>query len=279
MLSIRRQRDFGRIIRVGLELSLLVLGGALLAKLAWLFITPSFSVTVSDGISTPKFGNIAGESSNGPSDTTLLIEKNFFKSIGSTQTSAEIPETRLNLTLKGVRSGGAGTVAVAIIRTPDNKDKSYAVGDEIVSGVKLDGVLKDRVILDKNGAREVLVMAGASTILTRATKTETSSAAVAPTPAVQDVIDLPNTIISAIRLDATNIGDGIVVLARNPEQNDLSKYGFVSGDRLVSINGLPASELKAQNFFAAFMSGEIFTIELDRDGEILTQRMRRSKEN
>jgi len=68
------------------------------------------------------------------------------------------PETLLDLQLHGVRM--ADDRAGAIIRTPDLRQDSYAVGQQVVPGVTLDAVRHDRVILSRNGARESLYLQG-----------------------------------------------------------------------------------------------------------------------
>ena len=64
------------------------------------------------------------------------------------QLGEDAPETTLNLILTGRTAGPEGTV---IIRTPDNKEGNYRLGDEIVSGVTLQAVNKDFIALDVDG--------------------------------------------------------------------------------------------------------------------------------
>jgi general secretion pathway protein C len=70
------------------------------------------------------------------------------------ETSPELAETALDLTLTGVwPEAGGGS---AIIRRPDGKERRFAVGDEIVSGVKLIAVYGDQVVIEQGGVRESL---------------------------------------------------------------------------------------------------------------------------
>ena len=68
----------------------------------------------------------------------------------------DAPETTLNLTLTGRMAGTDGT---AILRTPDNKEGNYGLGDEIVSGVTLQAVNKDFIVLDVDGQLQRLTFA------------------------------------------------------------------------------------------------------------------------
>ena len=282
MISIQKQRKIGRISKLLGEIGLVVFGAWIVSRVFWVAISPA-AITHADGIKFPKFGEGTAQKAFGTSDTSLLIENNYFRPIGSQPQLGDIPETRLNLKLKGVRAGGANVQAVAIIRTPDNKDKSYAEGDEIVSGVVLNSVQNDRVILDKNGSQEVLVMEGASTILTRAVERpaepERALEATTPDAAAGDVIGLPSSIIGAVVLDASNPENGIIVTARKPDQNDLSDYGLISGDKIIAVDGESAADLGQQGFYKAFSSGQVFVLDLERDGQALSLRMKRVKEN
>ena len=60
----------------------------------------------------------------------------------------DAPETTLNLKLTGRTTGPNGT---AILQTPDNKEDTYRLNDEIVPGVILQAVNKDFIVLDVDG--------------------------------------------------------------------------------------------------------------------------------
>ncbi|MEW8508494.1 MAG: type II secretion system protein GspC [Candidatus Thiodiazotropha sp.] len=66
------------------------------------------------------------------------------------------PETRLNLTLHGVFVADDTDKGEAIIGTSGNVQKYYKVGSAVMSGVTLEAVFNDRVVLLRNGQSEVL---------------------------------------------------------------------------------------------------------------------------
>lgn len=72
------------------------------------------------------------------------------------------PQTRLDMTLRGVRSGADGGGGSAVIETPNRGQRSIAVGGEIAPGVRLAAVHKDRVIIERGGARESLFLTEAA---------------------------------------------------------------------------------------------------------------------
>jgi len=60
----------------------------------------------------------------------------------------DVPETTLNLKMTGRIAGNEGS---AILRTSDNKEAVYEIGDEVISDVVLKAVNKDFVVLSVNG--------------------------------------------------------------------------------------------------------------------------------
>jgi general secretion pathway protein C len=73
-----------------------------------------------------------------------------------TKIEAKAPETRLNLTLHGVFVDENPEQGAAIIGTSGSKQKYYKVGASVMSGVTLQGVFSDRVVLLRNNRSEVL---------------------------------------------------------------------------------------------------------------------------
>ncbi len=71
---------------------------------------------------------------------------------------AAIPESRLDLVVRGIRTGLTADNGVAFLRTPDGQDKRFQPGDEIVDGVRLHSLEADRVVIDRRGTLEALVL-------------------------------------------------------------------------------------------------------------------------
>ncbi len=79
-----------------------------------------------------------------------------YQSTASEPARTDAPETRLNLTLKGVLSATPATNASAIIATGKNGPEDiYSVGDK-VSSATVKEIHADRVILERNGRYETL---------------------------------------------------------------------------------------------------------------------------
>ncbi len=75
---------------------------------------------------------------------------------------ASVPETRLNLTLRGVLAA-PGEQAIALIASGSGPESVYQVGDRLPGGAVLKEVLPDRVVLERNGQLETLKLPRAKT--------------------------------------------------------------------------------------------------------------------
>ncbi len=70
--------------------------------------------------------------------------------------TADIPKTRLNLTLHGALSGLLEQPGSSAIIEGGNQDKLYQVGDSLPGGATLSEVHSDHVVLMRNGQLEIL---------------------------------------------------------------------------------------------------------------------------
>lgn len=74
------------------------------------------------------------------------------------QTPVDAPETRLNLSLRGLLYHPQQQQALAIIGQGDSKETFYRVGDELPGGASVNAIHTDRVILLRNGRHETLTL-------------------------------------------------------------------------------------------------------------------------
>lgn len=63
----------------------------------------------------------------------------------------DCPETRQNLTLKGIVAATDPDLSAAIIEDASKEEETYQIGQPIVSGATLHAVYADRVVLNENG--------------------------------------------------------------------------------------------------------------------------------
>lgn len=122
---------------------------------------------------------------------------NPFRPAGSSEAAApieekpDLAETKLDLTLHGTwvdENGGA-----AIIKTPDGRQDRFSVGDEIWSGVRLDRVYRDQVVIISGGARELLSLVNrdsAAPPSQRTVRQAPPNTAAAPAIALSDAVQI-----------------------------------------------------------------------------------------
>ncbi|MCP1673030.1 general secretion pathway protein C [Natronocella acetinitrilica] len=72
------------------------------------------------------------------------------------QIPVDAPDTRLNLTLRGVLYDPGDQLARVIIATGGRNEDVYRVGDELTGGATIDAIMQDRVILLREGRHETL---------------------------------------------------------------------------------------------------------------------------
>ena len=154
-------------------------------------------------------------------------------------------ETTLDLTLHGawVEEGGRSS---AIIRTPDNEQKIFFVGDTICCGARLEEVYPEEVIISRGGVRESLRLANrqesprsSAPARQEAAPGRQQSAPAAPTP---DQEDAASSIANIVRLQPMRAPDGGFRLVVYPAADEAAfeASGFRSGDVVVSINNRPS---------------------------------------
>lgn len=125
-------------------------------------------------------------------------------------TVAEAPVTTLNLTLVGLRAEGEGRGS-AIIQTPDNQQRPYAVGDEILDGVTLAAVEAGFVTMRRaDGAVERLGFAERASLIGGAAGSEATQDAQAAVPTTSvGAIDMAALLADIMPYD--RVEEGIVV--------------------------------------------------------------------
>jgi general secretion pathway protein C len=172
------------------------------------------------------------------SDPLLLTRFDpFFRDGGAGGTAAV---TSLPFKLFGIRVDQAMGRGSAIIATPDGVQTSYAVGDEIVSGVKLKSVAFDHIVLERGGVDEQLFLdqsVAAPVAGAPGTSPDAPPTGVAPATAQISPQALAEGIAFAPRAEK-GATPGFVVA---PKGNGtlFAQTGLVQGDVVTQINGQP----------------------------------------
>ena len=251
----RAERLFGRLPRLtalsGLELLLLTLVAVQAARLVWILVTPVGPV--GEWRTPSALAATAGDS--------VLSDFDPFFRLSSAGPAAV---TSLNLKLFGVREDRATGRGSAIIALPDGTQRSFAVGDEIMPGVRLAQVGFDNVTIDRNGAAEQVFLDQS-----RPAQAAAPGAPAAPAPAVAAAD-------SQIRFEPRMSGsqiDGLAVSPGNDGGYALRAAGLMPGDVIVSINGQRVTSIDQARTIVRRAPGEVPVI-VNRGGRAVPLRVR-----
>jgi len=148
-LDARARRMLRRLPKGGLfaalEIALLAVLALQCARLVWTILTP-----------VGPLGEWRRDGDMGVTAPSPALFANFDPFFRLSQASGPAVVTGLNLKLFGVREDRASGRGSAIIGLPDGAQASFAVGDEILPGVKLGSVAFDHVMIRRGGAEEQL---------------------------------------------------------------------------------------------------------------------------
>lgn len=103
----------------------------------------------------------SGSGGEGAATVDNIVQRNLFgvADDDDTPVAEEIinaPETRLNLTLKGIYAAGVPETSRAIIAEGDSDEEIYAIGDPIPGNATIENIYMDRVIIRRGGSLEAL---------------------------------------------------------------------------------------------------------------------------
>ena len=148
----------------------------------------------------------------------------------------DLTEPALDLGLTGVWPEAEG--GSAIIRRPDGKERRFAVGEEIVSGVKLIAVFSDQVVIEQGGVRESLRFESKAPA-PRAAVTSASQPATGDNSKIQNLSSGANLFGGVVRLEPgqNSAGQPAIVVYAGQNRAAFESAGLRDGDVLVTING------------------------------------------
>jgi general secretion pathway protein C len=189
-----------------------------------------------------------------------------------------LPETRLNLALRGVVAGENGG---AIIGTPNGNESFYTIGARLPGGAVLQEVYGDRVVLERSGQRETL----------RLPRESLDTAAPAPSTPGQDArpveepqvpepelslrqyrdiaLQNPAQLANVVQVAPRNDGGRFVGYEVQPGRDPglLNRVGLMPGDVVTSVNGVALdTPARALGVLRSLRGRNEVTIEVQRGG-------------
>lgn len=174
---------------------------------------------------------------------------------------AQATETTLKLMLHGAWTEIDGRES-AIIRTPDGRQATFSVGDEICCGASLERVYADRVTIIRDGVRESLSLPNRQAV------------APAPTPRADDSPTGPADGAEAfrriVRIQPVRDASGLLRLALFPSTDEAAflAAGLQEGDILISFAGKPApTDLPGMaQLLPGLHAANMLDVTIERDG-------------
>ena len=287
--ALERLVSIERPVRWVVECALVIALALLVARIGWLIASPSSSVATYTQRPLPAPMRGTSSSLAIATDRTLLVRENPFQQGAAEVIVQDVPETNLNLSLDGLRmSTEGGEAGNAIIRTPNGIGKNYSVGDEIMAGVTLERILSDRVIINRDGADETLMLGGRGAGLSVITddsriSTELDASSEAPTPTTPpppDVIDAqiaaPELLLSSVNAGPVQVNGQITGYRLDPlgSPEIMQQAGLAPGDVLLQINGASVMQLDTSDVIDRISSADSVELTVNRNGSEQTIRLR-----
>jgi general secretion pathway protein C len=194
---------------------------------------------------------------------------------------ADAPDTRLQLTLRGVLASDEPGGARAIIADPKGKDEQYSIGDALPGNAELSEIYPDRVILKRSGRYETLRLpvnsrqAGSLTRRSRSAPGQLQSMNGNPQARLaavrqqlkQDSRQIDGLLRAAIHKDGTGKMIGYRISpGRDPAL--FAELGLADGDVVTQVNDMDLSDpANSARALQALQSGASVSVTLVRDGQ------------
>lgn len=210
------------------------------ARLTWLLFTPGPAAT-----STLAPHSAAPQAASTALDPQVIANAHLFGTAatgsGAAADPSNLPATQMSLVLAGTMALDDPEAGFAIVGENAANAKFYRVGTAINAGVRLHSVYADRVIIDRNGSLETLV-------LPRGVPSS------APVPAARNVLTSNNLVGENLRRIVTSNPNALGELLRaqpvfsngvqkgyrvypGRDRQQFTRLGLQPGDLVTAING------------------------------------------
>ncbi len=207
-------------------------------------------------------------------DLGSIVNAHLFGIASLSGDPGSAPATTANLALAGTLAGMNPEHGWAIIGASAQAARVYATGATLPGGTRLLEVHPDRVILDRNGARESLMLPRLSGGSAASTPAAYRLPAAPPGSLVDSVRELMASDQSAInellRPQPVFAGAQLRGYRVYPGRNrvQFAKLGLLPGDLVTAVNGAPLDDPnRALETLRAIGSGPAVTLTVDRNGQ------------
>jgi general secretion pathway protein C len=243
----------------------------------------------------PEASNTSSTTKPGPADSNQLADLaklHLFGVAGVTKpkkVDKKAPETHLNLTLHGVFVAEKPEMGAAIIGTGSTQ-KYYRVGSGVISGVTLQAVFTDRVVLLRKGQSEVLrfpKVKSSNLVNDRRTakrsrrssrtkdnfgpRTSAASASGANLSQYRDMLrEEPLKVFEYVRFVPVKSRDGMKGYRILPQKNRelYNQLGVRPSDLVTAVNGIPlTNDKEAMKLFDQLKDAQNLQVDIIRNGQ------------
>jgi general secretion pathway protein C len=230
-------------------------------------------VAPADGAAAPA----ARDTARSPVDVQAIIDAHLFGVADPTAPAgdpSEAPETRLSLVLAGTLAASDPKKGFGIIGESATNAKLYSVGDSVPGGARLNAVYGDRVILERGGQLEAL-------LLPREYKAGTSGFSqprnnLPTTPGAQ-VVDRVRRMIAQDPGSVAEIMRPQPVFANGQQRGyrvypgrdraQFARLGLRPGDLVMSVNGTPLDDpQRGMEIFRSIGTSDQVRVTVERNG-------------
>ncbi len=221
-----------------------------LAQLTWYLVPESDTV---GAVTPPPVISVPAAAERGAALLEVAEMHLFGRPQAGITTAAapiEAPETRLNLTLRGVIASRE-LRAMAIVADPRGDERPYPVGAELPGGAVLVEIHPDRVILRRGGRYEALrlpresgVTAARPAAAARPTAASAGTVAVNLAEFRQQLLNNPADLGRLANVQPVMEAGTLKGYRIEPRQNAalLTQAGLRPGDVVVGVNGIPLND-------------------------------------
>lgn len=207
-------------------------------------------------------------------DLAAIVNAHLFGVAAVTGDPSAAPATSANLTLAGTLAGTEPSVGWAIIGASGQSARVYATGASLPGGAKLAAVYPDRVILDRNGSRESLMLprlSGAGAAIPTAyapgaggppaSLADSVHQLMAQDPAAANELLRPQPVFAGGSLRGYRLYPG-----RNRGQ--FARLGLQPGDLVTAVNGAALDDPnRGLEILRGIGQGTAVTLTIDRNGQ------------
>jgi general secretion pathway protein C len=214
---------------------------------------------------------VAGPRTEGPNVDAIAAAHLFGTPEDKPANPTEAPKTQANLLLSAVFATNDPAKGLAIIGETGAAANVYSVGDAVRSGIKLDAVYPDRVLLNRNGQREALLL---PTQNVPGMKVAQSPPAAGTSQFQENLRHIaqtnPGALAEIIRpqpVFANGVQRGYRVYpGRNRQQ--FARLGLQPGDLVLTINGTPLDDpQRGMEIFNTMGTSDRVTVTIERNGQ------------